>query len=224
MSSSATDGPRRAAAGAVRGKLLGALLVAVLGSCVASSPSSPPSTRGASPPATSARSATSARPPTLPGRVKVENGALGPGRYLVRRAIADLKALGFWRRLTRHLYLVQISSRPGLENIPKNEHLADALLSAYVDERGAGPLCSIMFFPAAIERDLARQNLLHSRGLLQRPAPSVRHFYAALLAHELAHCLLGHESRRGIPTQGPEPLARRWEDRVLEAASRAGPP
>ncbi len=111
-----------------------------------------------------------------------------------------------WRKLTGHLYVVKISSRPGPHDVPKDDHLADAYLRAYIDDEGQGAMCDIKFFPAALNKDLANWRYAYGRGTYPDPPPTARQYWAAILGHELAHC---YEHGRG------EPFALRWEARVL---------
>lgn len=134
--------------------------------------------------------------------------AIGYARPLLRRAIEDVKRIGFWNDLTRHLYLINIDSRLGTLNVPPDGHLADAYYTGTIDERGAGALCDIMFFPTAVTQDLSRWRLFYSQGRIAEPPPTLQDFYASLVAHELAHCRPGP---RG------EPVARSWERRARDA-------
>ena len=150
-----------------------------------------------------------ARPTTAPKKgpiVKLE--AIGYARPLVRNGIADLKRIGFWDDLTRHLYLINLDSRLGRLNVPRDGHLADAYFTGTIDKRGAGALCDVMFFPTAIGDDLRRWRLLYSQGRIAEAPPSLQDFYTSLIAHELAHCSLG---ARG------EPAAQAWERRTRDA-------
>ncbi|MFN2390285.1 MAG: hypothetical protein ABR575_11880 [Actinomycetota bacterium] len=183
---------------------LAALLLA--GACASGGTSDPTARRSASPSA----SEPAERRPTQPRGAFVDNIALGESRADARRAVADLKALGFWDDLTDHLFVVQIGSRLGRTNVPEDGHLADACLTGLVDERGSGGFCDIMFFPTAMADDLARWDSYHERGLMPDPPPTWRQFWASILAHELAHCL-----RHG---KGGEPLSEEYEQRVLERA------
>jgi len=139
-------------------------------------------------------------------RVRVENRALGSSARLVRRAVRDLKRLGLWEPLTRHLYVVALGSRLGRDDVPRDGHLADAYVTGLVEEEGAGALCDIMFFPTAVTDDLARWRTYHASGYIGDPPPSPRQFWAALLAHELGHCMEGPRGER---------VAERWERRAL---------
>ena len=160
-----------------------------------------------------------ARSATAPRRPRVENSATGRSGRLIARAVLDLKRLGLWRRLTRHLYRIYLSSREGAINIPDDRHLADALLTAQIDRRGSGALCDIRFYPAAIARDLERQRDYFEGGRLPSPPPSPRQFWVSVLGHELAHCLPHPDPLRQVG----ERTARRWERKVLDAARRAWP-
>ena len=140
-------------------------------------------------------------------RARVENDAFGSSARLVRRAIRDLKRLDLWGRLTRHLYVIELGSRLGRDDVPRDGHLADAYITGVVEEEGAGALCDIMFFPTAVADDLARWRIYHAGGYIEDPAPSRRQFWAGLLAHELAHCLEGPRGER---------VAEMWERRAMD--------
>ena len=137
---------------------------------------------------------------------KVENVAFGRSHDHARRAVKDLKRLGLWKRLTDHLYAIRLGSRLGRDSVPDDGHLADAILTAQVDEEGHGSLCDIRFYPTAMRDDLVRWSLYYAQRLLPEPAPTLRQFWGAILAHELAHCL---------PEGRGEPAAGRWEERAL---------
>lgn len=147
-----------------------------------------------------------------PGVIAV-NGALGADRKLVAQAIADVKAVGFWRELTGHLYSVRIGVRPGEERIPEDGHLADAIRTIKLDGDMGGIYCQITFYSAAMSDDLARVGQYFDQGLISTPPPTERQFYAAILGHELAHCL---GEGKG------EDVARAWEARVLQAVQGEG--
>lgn len=149
------------------------------------------------------------RAPTL----RVENAALGKSRVRVRDAIADVKRIGLWRRLTRHLYIVRVGSRPGVTDVPGDRHLADAYLWGQIDAGGAGGVCDIMFYPRAVKDDLDRAAGYYAQGLGEAP-PTLGDLWAAVLAHELAHCL-PHHNKRGLPRLAPESVAEKWEARAL---------
>jgi hypothetical protein len=138
--------------------------------------------------------------------VRVENDAFGSSARLVRRAVRDLKRLDLWRPLTDHLYVIEVGSRLGRDNVPRDGHLADAYITGLVEEEGAGALCDILFFPTAITDDLARWRTYHANGYLEAPPPTLRQFWAGLLAHELGHCMEGPRGER---------VAERWERRAL---------
>ena len=139
--------------------------------------------------------------------------AAAPARALLEAAVADLKSIDLWHRLTDHLYLIELDSRPGGANVPEDGHLADAYFTGFVDDGGGGAVCDVMFFPSAVAADLARWREYYSQGLLAEEPPSRRVFYGSLLAHELAHCLPGP---RG------ESVARAWEERARDALRTAG--
>ncbi len=186
----------------MRRRILGALAVAAVVSCGCTA--SPGSEAGAR---TSPTPSPSASPVINPPGIVVENAALGRSKQRVRLAVRDLKAVGLWERLTRHLYKVKFGSRLGVVNVPDDGHLADAVLTAAFDDHAQGRLCDVMFFPNAIERDLRRWHLYHSQGAIEDPPPTLRQYWAAVAAHELGHCFPG----------GPgEKVARAWEARALD--------
>lgn len=152
---------------------------------------------------------------------KLENRATGATRARLARAIGDLKATRFWDRLTEDLYMVSIGSRPGRQYVPEDGHLAEARAFPYLDDDGGGRLCDITFFPTAIADDLELQTRYHDQGLLDRAPPTRRHFWTAILGHELAHCLPNQKD--GLPALTGEAAARRWEKRVLAAVERNQP-
>lgn len=163
---------------------------------------------GEAPPTSSENEATE-RP------LKVFNNAFEESKRRVRRAIRDLKNVGLWPRLiSRRLYVIEIQSREGVGRVPDDKHLADASLQGYIDADGSGGRCYILFYPVAIERDLVVQQQGYDLGYWVEP-PSLRRFWAAILAHELAHCL---------KWDGGEPFAEKWEARALEVMAEAGIP
>lgn len=190
---------------------LATLLLAcvLLAGCSGSNPQPAADGRSATPRPT----ASAKRGITTPKRLILTNSAFGRSRARVATAIEDLKAVGYWKDLTGHLYELKIGSRLGLENVPEDGHLADAYLTAKIDGEEGGSYCDIMFFPAAMSADLERWRNYYASGLLDDPAPTFRQFWAAILGHELAHCQRG---RNG------EPAALKWEDKVLAAVREAG--
>ena len=186
-------------------RILGLSLVALLtvaGCRASSSPEPTPRRVGPAP----APSPSVSQPPVNPPGIVVRNVAFGKSKPRIHRAIGDLKDVRLWYRLTKHLYQVKFGSRLGVTNIPEDGHLADAVLTAAIEEDGQGALCDIMFFPNAITQDLKRWATYSSQGLTRRPPPSARDYWAAILAHELAHCL-DHGSG--------EKVAEGWEKRAL---------
>lgn len=151
------------------------------------------------------------RPATTRPRVEAPLGELEPR---ARRAIRDLKTVGMWRRLTRHLYVIQITVVHGRSLIPRDLHLADAWRTWQLDERGKGPRCEIRFYSAAVTADLARQRDYHARGMLPGPVPTPRQLWGSVLAHELSHC--GRSGTRD------EHTANHWEDAAFDALRKEG--
>jgi hypothetical protein len=146
---------------------------------------------------------------------------MGGSRAEVTRAIADLKQVGFWRRLTVHLYRIDLVVKPGRASVPEDRHLADARFWRATIAHGTydyptGRFCGIRFFPAAMADDLYRWRSLYAQGLTGRPPPSERSFWAGILGHELSHC-----PDRGGDT-APEAVALAWERRILERLASAG--
>ena len=180
-----------------RRALAAACLIVPLLAVGCSAPSDSPDASRDDPPGRSS----ALRGPTEPRRVLVDNSARGRSRWLIARAVRDLKREGFWRPLTRHLYKIYLSTRDGTVNIPEDEHLADALLTADIDRKGSGTLCDIRFYPAAVSRDLVLQWVYFEEGRLSWRPPTLRWFWAAILAYEFVHCLpLSNPMRQvGVP-------------------------
>lgn len=143
----------------------------------------------------------------------MDNLATGRHRRMVQRSIRDLKKIGLWRDLTRELFVIEISARPGRRFVPEDAHLADAFRT--IDIRGdrAGVLCDITFYPTAMTDDLVRWTSYHDRGLISDSPPTRRQLWAAVLAHELAHC---------FKRRNRESDAREWEERALGALRDRG--
>lgn len=189
------------------------LLCAVVaaGSCAAAEPPADPGApderRGATPTDVRAqdRRATA-------GGLRVTNEARGPSRRRVTIAVRDLKQVSLWRPLTRDLYSLQLQTDPGTYGVPDDGHLADAMIGAVVEPHGSGTHCSIRFYPAAIRAELDTLEEGYRTGTFGAP-PSYRQLWAAVLAHELAHCR---------DWEGAEPYAKQWEARALEAVRGAG--
>lgn len=130
----------------------------------------------------------------------------------MRRAIRDLKRVGMWKKLIwKDLYIVQVQSRPGVQRIPEDGHLADASYHSYIDEQGSGSLCFILFYGKALKNDLETWESYAARGIAAYRPPTLDDYWAAVLAHELGHCYKG---LRG------EKVARRWESRAWSALGR----
>lgn len=145
------------------------------------------------------------RPPTG-ARTRVDNVALGGAATRVATAVGDLKDVRLWRGLTRGLFVARIGVRTGRAGVPADGHLAEARISYWSDEDGAGRMCHVILYAQAVMEDLARQRAYAAEGRLEGPLPSLRELWAAVLAHELAHCLDGGTE---------EAAARAWERRAL---------
>lgn len=131
----------------------------------------------------------------------------------IARAVRDLRELGYWKELTAHVVRVAIAGRPGAGRVPRDGRLAQAVSTLHTTGRYPGSWCEIAIFPHALEEDIERQAVYYSQGRLAAPPPSLREFWAVILAHELAHC-----SPRG---QKGEAYSTEWEARVLAAFGRA---
>jgi hypothetical protein len=150
------------------------------------------------------------RGPTRP-LPQVDNEAAGRSRRSLNRAIRDLKRVDLWGPLTAGLYRIDLSSRVGRANVPSDGHLADAYATGVIEEEGKGALCDVMFFVQAVKRDLKRWRRYHADGRVAQAPPSNRHFWAMILAHELAHCLRRNNGERA---------AKQWEGRAYRALVR----
>lgn len=155
---------------------------------------------------------------THPPRVEITNlGLTKEDHKQVDQAVADLKELGFWRDLTKHVVHVKIATRPGLERIPEDGHLADAIQNVQLDPR-PGFVCDIVIFSEALANDVTDQMGFYLDGRISTQPPTLRQFWAVILAHEVGHC-----SPKG---QKGEAHSTKWEQRVLSAfhTTRLGTP
>lgn len=203
----------RARVGAVA---IARLRIAGVGICAAALVAScaPAATKQGPAPALTPQAPPSATNPPHRKGARVEIRATGTVRDRLAASIADLQRMELWRPLTRHLYVVKLAARPGRANVPPDAHLADAVRSAYVDDRGQGLLCDIVVYPAAVTADLERWRDYHAAGLLSEAPPTLADFWTSIVAHEIAHCL---EHR------APEARAVRWERRVLARLQQETP-
>jgi hypothetical protein len=157
-----------------------------------------------------------------PGRIVFHE--VGIFAFEIRRAIADLKRVGVWKELTSHIFQIDLSVRSGRENIPKDDHLADArfwrapmvLGTEGVGGEQLGIYCWVRFFPSAMVQDLYRWRSLYDQGMTGRVPPSRRQFWASILGHELYHCPEAGKKTR------PEPAALAWEQRILDKLAASG--
>lgn len=185
-------------------RVVAGALLCLLVACSGGSPDHPlarPSKRHASEPGE--------RDKTRPAGPSVTNEALGPSHRHVRQAIADLKRIGLWDRLTRRLFVINFDSRLGRDDIPTDGHLADAYFGVLLDiEKEGGTSCDIMFFTTAISDDLGRWRSYYSQGLIdEAPPDNLRQFWGSLMAHELGHCQEGPHG---------EPAAEVWEKKARD--------
>jgi hypothetical protein len=127
---------------------------------------------------------------------------------LIKRGIADVKKLGLWKRLTKHLHVAKINAYGGRHNTPSDGHLADAFPGVMEgSDEELGLSCDVVFYMAAIAKEVR----LSRQGVLVRNRPNLRITYASIVAHELAHCLRGPHG---------EKVARRWEYKVERLMTR----
>ncbi len=160
------------------GLLLATLLLAA--ACEAAAPEfelAPPAQP--SPATIEEKSAASPRAP-----VSIEGGPLT--RPAMSNAVAEIKRLHMWRRMTSHLTRLRIRARPGVSAVPRDRHLADSLYrpTKQID----GRFCRVTFYPRAMRDDLAKQRYYYSQDRLPVEPPAMDEFWVAILAHELAHC------------------------------------
>ena len=195
--------------------LMGLLVVALVAAACSGGDGRPEAGPSRPPAASSVPSPTIAErmPLTEPTRLVIDNLATGPHRRLVKQAIADLRSVGLWRRLTGELFVVEASARPGRRFVPEDGHLADAFRTLDIRGSQGGVLCDITFYPRAMADDLVRWRSFFERGLIAEAPPSRRHLWASVLAHELAHC---------FKRDNGETDAQRWEARALERLREAG--
>jgi hypothetical protein len=180
--------------------LLIALLAMSLPGCTA--PAAHPTPEAASP-----RRSPAERRVTRPRGGRVRFVATGRAVVRLHQAEHDLKAVRLWWPLTHHLFEVKVAVRPGRSDIPADRHLADAYISALAVRGSLQNFCDIVFYPAAIAQDLVRWRRYHSQGRLGRPPATLRQYWGAILAHELAHCL---------GTGKGEKVAQHWEGIALK--------
>ncbi|MDQ3940361.1 MAG: hypothetical protein M3238_03310 [Actinomycetota bacterium] len=129
-----------------------------------------------------------------------------PAENLIRRGIRDVKRIGLWDPLTRHLGVVKFAAYEERYRVPPDNHLADAS-PMLTDENGDFQLrCDIVFYSLAMAREVTRLRRLHDAGVIDFVPPDLREAYASVVAHELAHCLRGPHG---------EKVAQRWERRAL---------
>ena len=131
----------------------------------------------------------------------------GKGRplALLRRGVRDVKAIGLWGPLTRHLGVVKFDAYAEPYRVPRDRHLADAV-PMITDETGDfQQRCDVVFYTVAMADQVRIWRREHALGLRPR-APTLRELYASTVAHELAHCLPGPHG---------EKVATRWERRAM---------
>ena len=145
--------------------------------------------------------------------LRLKNEATGESRRLLGRAIEDLRRLGYWKRLTDHLYSVWITVRPPSSEVPDDHYLAHSLVQPFAVGRHLGERCHINFYADAMQ-DETEQITEDAVGAGTEPSPDlVQTVWTSILAHERSHCL-PYETKAGARVGGPEPRARKWEKRV----------
>ena len=133
----------------------------------------------------------------------------GKGRplALLRTGVRDVKDIGLWRPLTRHLGIVKLEAYAEAYRVPPDRHLADAVFQL-TDETGElQQRCDVVFYTVAMADQVRIWHREVAFGLRSR-SPTLRQLYASTVAHELAHCRPG---RHG------EEVALRWERKAMRA-------
>ncbi|CAN5697144.1 hypothetical protein BH20ACT21_BH20ACT21_19270 [soil metagenome] len=160
-----------------------ALLLAALSVAAACEAAPPPVIELPPPPQPpAALNRKSAASPRVP--VTIEGG---PRTHpAMSNAVAEIKRLHMWRRMTSHLTRLRIRARPGVSAVPRDRHLAE---SFYRSTRQIdGRFCRVTFYPRAMRDDLAKQRHYYSQDRLPAEPPTMDEFWVAILAHELTHC------------------------------------
>lgn len=133
-------------------------------------------------------------------------------------AIKDLDRLGFWKRLTKGLFAIEMETHPGARS-EVGVHLADAALNHTLAGGEAQVVCDIRFYPLAIRGELRiwkrildlgitprRWRDYNDNGSFDEIPPKLDDFWSAILAHELSHCLVGPHGER---------QAQKWEYKTI---------
>ncbi|CAN5570781.1 hypothetical protein BH18ACT16_BH18ACT16_11330 [soil metagenome] len=156
-----------------------------------------------SPVAINAKSAASPRAP-----VTIEGG---PRTHpAMSNAVAEIKRLHLWRRMTSHLTRLRIRARPGVSAVPRDRHLADSLYRP--TRKTDGRYCRVTFYPRAMRDDLAKQRYYYAQDRLPVEPPAMDEFWVAILAHELAHCRDHHRTEK-VALQVERRVLRRLRSR-----------
>ena len=143
------------------------------------------------------------------------------GRFeqnLFEKTVRDLVRVGAWKKLTKGLHSVELETHPGARS-KAGVHLADAAVRFAVTEGKPLVVCDIRFYPRAIRQELRlfrRVKQLgasprqwrdyNGNGVFDEQLPRKSDFWASILAHELAHCLVGPHGER---------VARAWEYKTM---------
>jgi hypothetical protein len=137
---------------------------------------------------------------------------------LFQQTVRDLVSVGVWKKVTEGLHSVELETHPGARS-KAGVHLADAVLNHTVAEGRPLVVCDIRFYPRAIRQELRLFRRVeelggspqqwrdyNTNGVFDEEVPAKSDFWASILAHELAHCLVG---RHG------EKAAQAWEYKTM---------
>jgi hypothetical protein len=161
-----------------------ALLLAAL-SLAAACEAAPPEIELVQPSSSPSPAAVKKKSPAFPkARVTIAGGPLTHPAMI--DAVAEVKRLHLWGKMTSHLTRLEIRARPGKSAVPRDRHLADSLYRSTRDLNGR--FCRVTFYPRAMRDDLAKQRDYYSQDRLPVEPPNMDEFWVAILAHELAHC------------------------------------
>ena len=128
------------------------------------------------------------------------------GRFeqkLFEKTVRDLVRVRAWKKLTTGLHSVELETHPGARS-EAGVHLADAVLAHTILNGKPLVVCDIRFYPRAIRQELRLYRRVRALGLspdqwrdynengvFDEEIPVKSDFWASILAHELAHCLVG---------------------------------
>jgi hypothetical protein len=134
--------------------------------------------------------------PSPSGSVRLEPDVrfdvTGQVRQRVEVALNDLRRFGMLDRLTRDLDRLSFSAKR--HGVPRGQHLAESKLTVKKSLVSTERTCRATVFPRSISRQYRLQESPRYR--VPHPAPSFRRLWAAIVGHELVHCLPGHPGER----------------------------